>query len=103
MKSEHLQTIIDESIRLYTGDFRVLESAIGALHIGLKIGWRPLRLIHSHRTFVRYQDILGIDFQDVLPEVGLLADKSVAWRVAKCAENFWDLARGHLPNRNMSV
>lgn len=103
MKSEHLQTIIDDAIRLYTGDFRVLESAVGSLHIGLKIGWRPLRLIHSHRTFVRYQDILGVDFQEVLPEVGPLADKSVAWRAAKYAENFWDLVRGHLPNRHISV
>ena len=67
MNKDELLRIVDVAIQRYRGDSTVLGSAIGALHIGLKIGWRPLRLIHSHRTFVRYEQILGLDFHEVLP------------------------------------
>ena len=85
---------------LHRGDVRVLQTAIGALHLGLAVGWKPLRLVHSHRTFVRYQEILQLDFHEVLPEVGVKADKLLAWRVAKVAKNFWDVARGSQPGRS---
>lgn len=100
MKSDDLQKVIDQAVQSYQGDFAVLESAIGALYVGLKIGWRPLCLIHSHRTFIRYQQVLGLDFHECLPEVGPFADKSLAWRVAKHAESFWDVVRGSVPGRS---
>lgn len=103
MNKDELLRIVDTAIRGYQGDSTVLGSAIGALHIGLLIGWRPLRLIHSHRTFVRYEQILGLDFHEVLPEVGPLADKSLGWRIAKQAENFWDAVRGSVPGRSKQL
>ena len=103
MNKDELLRIVDTAIRSYQGDSTVLGSAIGALHIGLLIGWRPLRLIHSHRTFVRYEQILGLDFHEVLPEVGPLADKSLGWRIAKQAENFWDAVRGSVPGRSKQL
>lgn len=103
MNKDELLRIVDTAIQGYKGDSTILGSAIGALHIGLKIGWRPLRLIHSHRTFVRYEQILGLDFHQVLPEVGPLADKSLAWRVAKQVENFWDVVRGAVPGRSKQL
>jgi hypothetical protein len=103
MNKDELLRIVDTVIRGYQGDSTVLGSAIGALHIGLLIGWRPLRLIHSHRTFVRYEQILGLDFHEVLPEVGPLADKSLGWRIAKQAENFWDAVRGSVPGRSKQL
>lgn len=103
MTNDQLHRVIDSAAKRYHGDATVLESAIGALHLGLMIGWRPLRLIHTHHTFSRYQKILGVDFHDVLPEVGPIADKSLAWRVAKTVENFWDLARGTLPGRSKEL
>ena len=99
MNDELLQ-VIDKAINSYRGDVKVLESAIGALFVGCQIGWRPLRLIHSHKTFARYQRILGVDFFEVLPEVGPLADKSLGWRLAQQVENFWDAARGTVPGRS---
>lgn len=103
MNKDELLRVIDNAIRGYQGDSTVLGSAIGALHIGLLIGWRPLRLIHSHRTFVRYEQILGLDFHAVLPEVGPLAHKSVGWRLALHAENFWDAVRGSVPGRSKQL
>jgi hypothetical protein len=100
MTQEEIQQVIDTAIKSYDGDISVLEAAIGALHVGLKTGWKPLRLVHSHRTFTIYQKALGLDFHEVLPDIGPLADKSVAWRIAKHARNFWDVARGTLPGRS---
>lgn len=100
MNQTELLQIIDSAIVRYRGDVRVLQTAIGALHLGLAVGWKPLRLVHSHRTFVRYQEILQLDFHEVLPEVGVKADKLLAWRVAKVAKNFWDVARGSQPGRS---
>lgn len=100
MKRDDLQKVVDDAVLNYSGDARVLESAIGALHVGLKTGWRPLRLMHSHKTFARYQQILGIDFLEVLPEVGPLADRLTGWRIVKLAGNFWDAARGIAPGRS---
>ena len=103
MTQEEIQQVIDATIKSYRGDISVLETAIGALYVGLKIGWKPLRLVHSHRTFASYQKVLGLDFHEVLPEVGPLADKSMAWRIAKHARNFWDVARGTLPGRSKEM
>lgn len=95
--------IINKAIVNYKGDSSVLGSAIGAFHIGLKVGWRPLRLMHSHKTFVRYQQILDLDFMQVLPEIGPLANKSVGWRLIKRAGDFWDAVRGTLPGRSREL
>lgn len=100
MHQEDIRKVIDAAVSGYTGDARVLESAIGAFYLGFKIGWKPLRLMHSHKTFDRYQRILGLDFLEVLPEVGPLADKLLGWRIVKLAGNFWDAARGTVPGRS---
>lgn len=100
MKQDTVHRLISDAIQNYSGNVHVLESAIGAFHVGLKVGWRPLRLMHSHATFSRYQRVLGVDFLTVLPEVGPLADKSLGWRIVKGAGNFWDAARGTIPGRS---
>ena len=97
MEQRELQEVIEVAISTYQGNVDVLESAIGALHVGLRTGWRPLRLMHTHKTFVRYQAALGLDFHEVMPEVGPLAEKSLAWRIASKVKNFWDAARGSIP------
>lgn len=100
MTEDDVQKVISDAMANYSGNVQVLESAIGALHVGLKTGWRPLRLMHTHSTFSRYQRILGVDFLEVLPEVGPLADKSLGWRIVKVVGNFWDAARGTIPGRS---
>lgn len=103
MNQNELLQVVDSAIARYRGDVQALEGAIGALYLGLKIGWKPLRLIHAHRTFTRYQEILQLDFHEVLPEVGPLANKSVGWRIAKTVKNFWDAARGSVPGRSKEL
>ena len=99
MNQDELLRVVDRAVQAYRGDGHVLESAIGALFLGLKVGWRPLHLMHRHKTLSRYQEVLNLDFRDVLPEVGPLADKMLGWRLAKQAQNFWDAVRGTVPGR----
>jgi hypothetical protein len=99
MTQEEIQQVIDAAIKNYVGDARILESAIGSLFVGLQIGWRPLHLMHMYKTMSRYQKILGLDFREVMPEVGPMADSLRGWRIAKNLNNFWDAVRGNVPGR----
>ena len=97
---EHLtQKIFD-----FKGNFDVLESAVGALVIGRVVGWRVLQLVHSSRTYNKYQKVLGLEFkgtlpwddsQPVMPERGSLASKSIALKVADKVGDFWGVVAGH--------
>lgn len=99
MDQDELLRVVESAISRYRGDGHVLESAIGALFLGLRVGWRPLHLMHRHNTISRYQEVLGLSFRDVLPEVGPMAEKMLGWRIAKRAANFWDVVRGTAPGR----
>jgi hypothetical protein len=99
MSQDELLRVVESAIARYCGDGHVLESAIGALFLGLKVGWRPLHLMHRHNTLLRYQEVLDLNFREALPEVGPLADKMLGWRLAKKAQNFWDAVRGTAPGR----
>ena len=74
-----------------------LEAAIGAYVVGLKIGWKPLLLVHDKKTLSKYEKILGINFRDELPEVGELANKSIAWNAAQRVSNYWKAVKGEIP------
>lgn len=102
MKREYVE-LIDAAIARYKGDGRTLESAIGAFYLGFHVGWKPLRLMHAHVTFARYQTILGLNFMEVHPEVGPLAGKMLAWRFVEKVGNYWDVARGAVPGRSVQL
>lgn len=83
--------LIDNVINNYTGDARVLESAIGCYLFGLMYGWKVLYLIHSKATLRRYQQILGFKFRELVPEIGELAHKSEAYQTMldRNTSSFW--------------
>lgn len=87
---------VDARIVDFKGDIRQLESAIGALVFGRHVGWKVLLLIHDTRTLRKYEKILGVEFRKVLPEVGVRADKSVAWRYAQKIGEFWKIVKGEI-------
>ena len=90
--------LLDKAIMKYHGSAEELENAIGAFMVGRKTGWRPLFLIHSPRSIRKYEAILGVDFREVMPEVGPKAKQSVAWKIAQSVSNFWKLVKGEIPN-----
>jgi len=88
--------IVDGRFNDFVGDITEFESAIGALVLGQKMGWKVLLLIHDRRTIQKYGKILGIDFREVMPEVGEKAQKSVAWKAVQEIGNFWKAVKGEI-------
>jgi len=89
--------IIDKAVAKYVGNTDVLASAIGVLMIGRHFGWRPIFIMYGPKTLRKYEKILEIEFQKVLPDVGTLAHKSIAWNIAKKLKSFWKAVKGEIP------
>lgn len=78
----------------FKGDGTSLGNAVGALVVARLYGWRVARLMYSLNSYGKYQKVLGIDFKDWCPETTELSDKSMAYKFALKAGQFWDLVRG---------
>lgn len=97
MTDQEILAIIDRAVDQFDGNLDELESAVGMLMLGRHYGWRVMLLIHSPNTIRKYLKILGIkNLRDVLPEVGVLAHRSTAWRLVDGTKNFWKVVRGQL-------
>ncbi|MBV6303540.1 hypothetical protein KVP10_01510 [Candidimonas humi] len=97
MSDEELLRLVDRVVDQYDGNLDEIESAVGMLMLGRYYGWRVLLLAHSPNTIRKYQKILGIkSLKDVLPEVGMLAHRSDAWRLVEGTQNFWKVVRGQI-------
>ena len=95
--NEELIRLIDRAVDEYQGPLDVLESAIGLLLVGRQYGWRVMLLVHSPSTIRKYMKILGIrHLREVLPEVGVFAHRSRAWRLVEGTQSFWKAVRGQL-------
>jgi hypothetical protein len=77
----------------YQGDFRVLESAIGAYFLGQSFGWKTLYMVHGYRTVKRYALILGFntleDFRNSMPFEGPHTGRMYVFRIVKTVTDFW--------------
>ena len=97
MSEQQLVGVVDKAIKNFRGDSRKLSNAIGYLFIGRKVGWRPALLMYDRKSIREYEKILGVSSKDVMPELGPLENKSLAWRVAKKLSNFWKAVKGETP------
>ena len=88
--------MFSKAIKDYEGDMTTLESAIGAYVVGQKIGWKPLLLVHDKKTIAKYEKILGINFREDMPEVGVWANKSKAWKAVQAVTNYWKAVKGEI-------
>jgi hypothetical protein len=89
---------IKKAFTEYSGDFTVFESAIGALFLGVMIGWRPLLIIHSPKTIKRYEKILDVDFKKILPEtIDSLSERSRGYQIVAALDKFWPAVTGNVP------
>jgi hypothetical protein len=87
--------IVKKALDEYSGDFTVLESAIGAYFLGMMIGWKPLVIVHSPKTIKRYEKILNISFKDAMPIENGLSDRSNGYSFAIKLSNFWAATTGN--------
>lgn len=89
-----LYKIERKAIAGFTGQFDELEAALGMLHLGFHIGWRPLVLIHDKKTIKKYEQILGIEIREFFPPEGPSSHRSLGYTIAKRFSNFWKVVSG---------
>jgi hypothetical protein len=86
---------ITQAIDRYSGDVRVLESAVGAYILGQAYGWRGLWVFHSHRTLCRYAEVLGfVDvraFKAMFPESAQYTNTLNLIRLMNGFSDFWQV------------
>lgn len=99
-QSQRLIKLIEDGTLEYAGNFDELEKSIGMLMIGRLVGWKVLALIHNRRTILKYEQILGIKIKEEFPEVGPLANKSVAYEIVEKLGNFWKAVSGEVSVAN---
>jgi len=96
LTEKQLVEIIDKAIKNFSGGSDSLASAIGYLMIGRKFGWRVMFFMHSQSTVRKYEKILDIKSNEVMPEVGPLAKKAFAWDAYQKATNYWKAVKGEI-------
>ena len=89
MDDTQLIELIDRTIENFRGDQEELERAIGMLMLGRVTGWRVVYLTHDRTDLLRYERLLGVRIERVLPELGPLSGKSAAWCALDGPGNFW--------------
>ncbi len=90
---EEIAPILQKAIYDYEGDLTVLESAVGALFVGLTMGSRVLRIIHGKGAYSKYEKILGIKFREVCRERGVWSAKSRGLAWADSLGDFWEAVK----------
>lgn len=97
MNQKDEKAMIEKAIKNFQGQIPTLEGAIGAYLVGKEVGWKVVYLVHEKRTIRKYEEILGINFKDGLPDEGRWAHKSVALMACKKVSNFWKAVKGEIP------
>ncbi|MRD73629.1 hypothetical protein GH865_10245 [Rhodocyclus tenuis] len=100
---EQLLGIERQAFASYKGQFDELEAALGMLHLGDHLGWKPLVLIHNKRTIRKYEEILGINVREFFPEEGPSAHRSLGYRIAKKLGNFWKAVSGEVKDEELKA
>lgn len=100
---QRLYEIEREAVARFYGDLDELESAIGMLHLGDHLGWKPLVLIHNKRTIRKYEEILGITVREFFPEEGPSAERSIGYKIVKKIGNFWKAVSGELKDDELKA
>jgi hypothetical protein len=101
LSDDDLLEIVKNACYEWEGDCTVFESAVGALCWGRVVGWHGLRLMHSSRTFKRYEEALGVKFRDVLPDRTAHSNRMNGIRLAEDMGKFWQvITAGMVPAKD---
>ena len=85
-----------KALARFSGQLDEFEAAVGMMHLGYHLGWKPLVLIHNKRTIRKYEEILGINVREMFKDEGPSAERSLGYSVAKKLGNFWKAVSGEL-------
>ncbi len=100
---EQLHAIERQAFASFTGQFDELEAALGMLHLGDHLGWKPLVLIHNKRTIRKYEEILGINIREFFDAEGPSAERSIGYSIAKKIGNFWKAVSGEIKSDELKA
>jgi hypothetical protein len=100
---EELHDIERNAFAKFTGNFDDLEAAIGMLHMGAHIGWKPLVLIHNKRTIRKFEEILNVEIREIFPGEGPSADRLLGYKIAKKIGNFWRAVSGDVKDDELKA
>ncbi|SBT11131.1 conserved hypothetical protein [Candidatus Propionivibrio aalborgensis] len=100
---EKLHDIERQAFARFRGQFDELEAALGMLHLGDHVGWKPLVLIHNKRTIRKYEAILGIEIREFFPPEGPSAERSLGYSLAKKIGNFWKAVSGEIKSDELKA
>lgn len=93
LTDEQNQVLID-SIESYRGHVSTIETAIGAIVVGQKYGWRVLRMVHSANTMKKYEKAIGLKYEDICPESTEHSKRNIGFRFAQTIGKYWDVVMG---------
>lgn len=103
MGNENILEQIDEIMRPYLGDFGELSRTVGTYITARHYGWKALFLMQDQKTIKKHEKILGISFREALPEIGELANNSLAWRTVEKIGNFWKVVKSEISGRSRQI
>ncbi len=90
--------ICHKAFKDFKGNIVEFERAIGTMYVARQTGWKPIYLMHDRKSVKKYEDYLGIKFQEVFDDVGKDAHRSYGWVLLTKAKekltNFWKAVRG---------
>lgn len=95
-QEEQLRDIEAKAIQRFKGDLTQLESALGMLRMGHRVGWKVLYIIHTKQTIRNYEEILGMRIREIFDETGPGSERSIGFNVARRFSNFWKVAGGDI-------
>ncbi len=96
LSNDEMITIAYAATKKFKGNMHELERAIGCLIVGQKVGWKVMLLVHDKKTLRKYEEYLGLNFREVMPELGPWKKKSRAWVAVDKLGNFWKAVRGEI-------
>lgn len=102
-RAEQLYDIEREAIARFAGQIDELEAAIGMLHLGDHVGWKPLVLVHNKRTIRKYEEILGIQVREFFQPEGPSVERSLGYEIAKRIGNFWKAVSGDIKDEELKA
>ena len=102
-KLKQLQEIELKAIAKYQGNLDELESALGFLKMGFHFGWKPMAIIHSKKTFKKYEHILGIDAHETFPDETPSSMRNYGFALSVKLSNFWKIVNGEVSVKDKRI
>lgn len=104
INDEELIKKIEQVTNEYRGNLDDLYTIVGMVVIGRLMGWRVIRLVSSRRLWSLGCKLFGdLKSDEIMPERGLYARKSVGLAVVDKLGGYWDFVRGSVNRDQLPI